>query len=362
MQIAVVGAGSWGTALAKRLCLQHPTLLYGRNPAAMAQMRQSRCNDRYLPGCALPSALQFSAELKAVKAHIQHAFDDPEQSALIVLAVPVQAFRETLEQLIQVLDFNTQHRWPNNLGLIWVCKGFEAETQALPHQIVDTLWAARGLQMADITAMPYGVLSGPSFAREVADDQPCALTLASPHAGLRALGMQAFHGAKLRIYTSEDMLGVEIAAAVKNVIAIACGVSDGLGLGLNARAALITRGLAEISRLGMALGARADTFVGLSGLGDLVLTATGDLSRNRRVGLALAEGKTLDLILQELGQVAEGVRCACATAALAAEHDVEMPITQAVCAMLFEGLSPVQAVDLLTARDPRPEGIFAFAS
>lgn len=203
--------------------------------------------------------------------------------------------------------------------------------------------------------LPYGVLSGPSFAREVAKDQPCALTIASPHAGLRALGLEALHSGSLRIYASDDMLGVEVAAAVKNVIAIACGVSDGLGLGLNARAALITRGLAEITRLGVALGARADTFVGLSGLGDLVLTATGDLSRNRRVGLGLSAGRQLNDILNELGQVAEGVRCACATAALATAHGVDMPITRAVCAVLFEGLPPQTAVEHLIAREPRHE-------
>lgn len=353
MRLTVIGAGSWGTALAARFAERHDTLLYGRDAGLMAALRQTGENSRYLPGIQLPEALSFSAALSEALEHVLPA-DNASAPALLLLAVPVSALESTLRALLSARP--AWANWPANLNLIWVCKGFEADSGRLPHRIVDACLNAGAAASA---ALPYGVLSGPSFAREVARDQPCALTIASPHAGVRALGLEALHSGSLRIYASNDMLGVEVAAAVKNVIAIACGVSDGLGLGLNARAALITRGLAEITRLGVAMGACADTFVGLSGLGDLVLTATGDLSRNRRVGLGLAAGQRLDDILSELGQVAEGVRCACATAALASAHGVDMPITQAVCAVLFEGLAPRTAVDHLIAREPRHESPLA---
>jgi glycerol-3-phosphate dehydrogenase (NAD(P)+) len=235
------------------------------------------------------------------------------------------------------------HQVPN---IVWLCKGFEEKTQLLPHQIVHEVLG---------TGIPLGALSGPSFAQEVARGLPCALTIASDTPALRECVVNAVHGPTLRVYSSDDLTGVEVGGAVKNILAIATGVVDGMGLGMNARAALITRGLAEITRLGIALGGRSETFMGLAGVGDLILTCTGDLSRNRQVGLGLAQGKTLDSIVAELGHVAEGVRCAQAVRALALDYGVDMPITNAVAAVLFDGDSPRDMVERLLARDPRDE-------
>jgi glycerol-3-phosphate dehydrogenase (NAD(P)+) len=229
--------------------------------------------------------------------------------------------------------------------VLWLCKGFQAGSGRLGHEIAQALDRPRS-----------GVLSGPSFALEVARGQPTALVAASRDAAVAALGVAAFHADALRVYTSTDPMGVEVGGAVKNVLAIATGIADGLGLGLNARAALITRGLAEMARLGQALGARTDTFMGLSGLGDLVLTATGDLSRNRRVGLLLAEGRALADILTSLGHVAEGVATAPVVLARAQQAGVEMPITQAVVGVLQGRLAAADAVRALLSRDARPEG------
>jgi glycerol-3-phosphate dehydrogenase (NAD(P)+) len=230
--------------------------------------------------------------------------------------------------------------------IVWLCKGFEAESQLLPHQVVAAELPAHGSN---------GVLSGPSFAREVGRGLPVALTIASASAACRERTVAAFHHGAMRIYTGDDIVGVEVGGAVKNVLAIATGIADGLGLGLNARAALITRGLAEMSRLGVTLGGRAETFTGLTGLGDLILTATGDLSRNRTVGVQLAGGRSLADILGGLGHVAEGVRCAQAVLAIARAHAIEMPITQAVCAVLFDGVAPRDAVSALLRRDSKAE-------
>jgi glycerol-3-phosphate dehydrogenase (NAD(P)+) len=230
--------------------------------------------------------------------------------------------------------------------VVWLCKGFEADSQLLPHQVVAAELPGHGSN---------GVLSGPSFAREVGQKLPVALTVASASATCRERTVEAFHHGAMRIYTGDDIVGVEVGGAVKNVLAIATGIADGLGLGLNARAALITRGLAEMSRLGVTLGGRAETFTGLTGLGDLILTATGDLSRNRTVGMQLASGRTLDDILGALGHVAEGVRCAQAVLAIARAHAIDMPITQAVCAVLFDGVAPRDAVSALLRRDSKAE-------
>ena len=229
---------------------------------------------------------------------------------------------------------------------IWACKGFEQASGKLPHQVAAEVLGKRAA---------CGALSGPSFALEVAQGRPTALTLASEDAGFARRWARELHQPTLRVYFSTDLTGVEISGAVKNIMAIAAGISDGLGLGLNARAALITRGLAELTRLGVALGGRAETFMGLAGAGDLILTCTGDLSRNRRVGLLLAKGASLEAILKELGHVAEGVASARAVEALAAEKRVDMPITRAVCAVLFRGTPPRDAVQELLARDPREE-------
>lgn len=339
LRVAVIGAGSWGTALAA-LASQHcPTLLWARNADTAAAMTATRQNARYLPGISLPPALGFTASLDDVRNHLAQG-----NPGLVILGVPVAGLAQACVQVAEHLVAPGV----NLAGMVWTCKGVDADTGLLPHQMV-------AQALAPYPPLPTGVLSGPSFAREVAMGLPVALTIASDSDSLREHVTTALHGDSARIYGSQDVIGVETGGALKNVMAIACGVSDGLGLGTNARAALITRGLAEMTRLGVALGARADTFAGLTGLGDLVLTATGDLSRNRRVGLELGRGRALDNILQETPHIAEGVRCARAALALARQHGVEMPITEAVCAVLFEGQPAAAAVASLLAREPRAE-------
>lgn len=332
MKVAVLGAGAWGTALAAHLAARHDTLLWARESSLVEELAARHENAPYLPGVALPVALRYEAGLAAALEHC--AADD----ALCVIATPVAGLR-ALSRALRELGRVPAH-------VVWVCKGFEAETQMLPHQVVASELAGH---------VSHGVLSGPSFAREVALGLPVALTIASASAACRDLTVSAFHHGAMRIYTGDDLIGVEVGGAVKNVLAIATGISDGLSLGLNARAALITRGLAEMSRLGVALGGRPDTFTGLTGLGDLILTATGDLSRNRTVGLQLAGGRSLADILGTLGHVAEGVRCAQAVLTLARAHGVDMPITEAVCGVLFDGIAPSAAVSALLRRDARAE-------
>jgi len=333
MKVAVLGAGAWGTALAAHLAPKHDTVLWARDAALVAELAARRENTHYLGGVALPGAVRYEANLAAALAH---AAGD---AALVVVATPVAGLRALCRAMRDEARCVPAH-------FVWVCKGFEADSQLLPHQVVATELAAHASN---------GVLSGPSFAREVAQGLPVALTVASASAACRERTLSAFHHGAMRIYTGDDVIGVEVGGAVKNVLAIATGIADGLALGMNARAALITRGLAEMSRLGAALGGRAETFTGLTGLGDLILTATGDLSRNRTVGLQLAQGRTLDDILGGLGHVAEGVRCAKAVLAIAREHGVDVPITQAVCAVLFDGVAPRDAVDALLRRDARAE-------
>jgi len=329
-KVAVLGAGAWGTAVAIALAQRHDVLLWGRNGAALQAMGQARENTAYLPGCPFPPGLQVAADVDAALAHVA------EPGSLLIAACPVAGLRPLLQQL-------QSQAIPN---VVWLCKGFEYDTGLLPHQIVRDV-------LGD--AVAGGALSGPSFAQEVAKGLPCALTIASDSAALRACVLEIVHGGNLRVYASEDLVGVEVGGAVKNILAIATGAADGLGLGLNARAALITRGLAEITRLGVALGGQVETFMGLTGMGDLILTCTGDLSRNRRVGLGLAKGKALDVIVQELGHVAEGVPCAKAVRELAARLGVDMPITNAVAGVLFDGDQPQAMVARLLARDPRFE-------
>jgi glycerol-3-phosphate dehydrogenase (NAD(P)+) len=330
MNITILGAGAWGTALAITLAARHNVLLWGRDEAAMRDAAARRENTVYFPGFALPVTLAISSDLDAAVAHVSGA------DGLLIVATSVAGMRPLLEQL-------RTRPVPN---LVWLCKGFEEETRLLPHQIV------RAVLGESVAA---GALSGPSFAQEVARGLPCALTIASSSPALCEHAVRAIHGGNIRVYSSDDVTGVEVGGAVKNVLAIATGVIDGLGLGLNARAALITRGLVEMSRLGTALGGRTETLMGLAGIGDLILTCTGDLSRNRRVGLALAQGKPLATIVAEIGHVAEGVRCAQAVRALAAEHGIEMPIAAAVAGVLFDGDSPKDMVVRLLARDPRGE-------
>ena len=329
-KITVLGAGAWGTALAMALAARHDVLLWGRHGAALSTMASARENAPYLPGFMLPPSLTVCADFDTALAHVA------SPDALLIAACPVAGLRPLLHQL-------KEHPIPN---IVWLCKGFENGTGLLPHQIMREV-------MGDMVAC--GALSGPSFAQEVARGLPCALTIASGSASLRACVVAAVHGGNIRVYSSVDLVGVEVGGAVKNVLAIATGMADGLGLGLNARAALITRGLAEITRLGSALGGQAETFMGLTGMGDLILTCTGDLSRNRRVGLGLAQGKPLDAVVAELGHVAEGVPCAKAVRALGQKLGIEMPITNAVAGVLFDGDAPQDMVLRLLARDPRGE-------
>jgi glycerol-3-phosphate dehydrogenase (NAD(P)+) len=332
--ITVLGAGAWGTAVAIALAARHDVLLWGRNPDQMAATEAARDNVTYLPGHPLPPALRVSADFEAALAHVGAA--PAGTTPLLIAACPVAGLRPLLEQL-------KGRPIPN---IVWLCKGFEYGTGLLPHQVVREV-------LGD--TVPGAALSGPSFAQEVARGLPCGLTVASSSAELRDRVVNLVHGGSVRVYACDDMVGVEVGGAVKNILAIATGAADGLGLGLNARAALITRGLAEITRLGTTLGAQASTFMGLTGMGDLILTCTGDLSRNRRVGLALAQGKPLDQIVRELGHVAEGVPCAKAVRELAARLGVDMPITNAVAGVLFDGNSVQDTVDRLLARDPRNE-------
>lgn len=330
MKVAILGAGAWGTALAIALADRHQVVLWGRDAAVLQDAAARRENTSYLPGFALPAGLSLTSDVDAAIAHVS----GPD--ALLIIATSVAGLRPLCTQL-------RSRDIPN---AVWLCKGLEESTRLLPHQVARELLG---------NALPLGVLSGPSFAQEVAGDLPCALTVASESAALRELVVQAVHGRHIRVYSTDDIVGVEVGGAVKNILAIATGVVDGMGLGLNARAALITRGLAEITRLGVALGGRTETFMGLTGVGDLILTCTGDLSRNRKVGLGLAQGKKLDLIVAELGHVAEGVRCAQAVCALAQERGVDMPIANAVAAVLFDGDDPREMVSRLLSRDPRDE-------
>ncbi|WP_432240428.1 NAD(P)H-dependent glycerol-3-phosphate dehydrogenase [Herbaspirillum robiniae] len=334
MKITILGAGAWGTALAIPLARKHDVILWGRNAEAMQQASQQRENQLYLPGFPLPAELTVSADFEAA---VRHVCADPGDS-LLIAASSVSGLRDLAGHL-------KAYPIPN---LVWLCKGLEEGTRLLPHQIVQQVLGAE---------LPAGALSGPSFAQEVARGLPCALTIAGADATLCERVVAAVHGNNIRIYSSDDLVGVEIGGAVKNILAIATGVADGLQLGLNARAALITRGLAEITRLGVALGGRPETFMGLSGVGDLILTCTGDLSRNRRVGLGLAKNKKLDDIVAELGHVAEGVRCAKAVRELAQEKGIDMPITDAVAAALFEGVTVQEMVSRLLSRDPREETV-----
>jgi glycerol-3-phosphate dehydrogenase (NAD(P)+) len=333
MKIAVLGAGAWGTALAFSASARHDVMLWARDATQAEVVQRTRSNVRYLPDVALPRTLHITADRAQAAAHAA--------GGLTVIATPMSGLREQLQAL------------PDARAALWLCKGFEAGAGALAHEV------ARDVR----PQAAAGVLSGPSFAAEVGRGQPTALVVASDNLALQAAAVEAFHTDSLRIYTSSDVVGVEVGGAVKNVLAIAVGILDGMASqaapgapGLNARAALITRGLAEMTRLGVALGARADTFMGLSGLGDLVLTATGDLSRNRRVGLLLAAGRQLPDILAEIGHVAEGVHSAALVLARAKALRVDMPIIEAMGAVLAGELSPPAALQLLMSREARAEG------
>ncbi|CAN7604982.1 NAD(P)-dependent glycerol-3-phosphate dehydrogenase [Variovorax sp. LjRoot130] len=331
MKICVLGAGAWGTALAVNAAGRHPVTLWARDAAQAEAMSAARENQRYLPGIALPPSLTIRAG---------DALAALEGADLAIVATPMAALRE---QLVLLRDA----AYP----VAWLCKGVEP-ARADPGAVGLLGHEIQAVVAPDLMA---GVLSGPSFAQEVAQGRPTALVAASLHTQLRDALVAAFHGPTLRVYANDDIVGVEVGGAVKNVLAIATGLADGLALGLNARAALITRGLAEMTRLGVALGARADTFMGLSGLGDLVLTATGDLSRNRKVGLLLAQGRTLAQAVDSLGHVAEGVYCARTVVQRARHLGVEMPIADSVVALLDGRVRPAEAVAELMGREPGVE-------
>lgn len=327
--IAVVGAGAWGTALAVQLARNDRDVrLWGRDGARMERMARERRNARYLPDTALPANV---APLTSLDAALGGASD-------VVVAVPSHAFRDTLGAVAAAAT--------QPLRLVWATKGLEPGSRKLLHEV-----AAEVLGKA----VPVAVLSGPSFAREVGLELPTAITAASTDAAFATALVDAFHSEHFRVYTSNDVVGVEIGGAAKNVIAIAAGIADGLHFGANARAGLVTRGLAEIMRLGAALGARPETLMGLAGLGDLVLTCTDDLSRNRRFGLALAAGKTTDAALAKIGQAVEGLGAAGAIHQIANERGVEMPITEQVYRVLCEALPPRDAVETLLNRVPKSE-------
>ena len=331
MHITLIGAGAWGTAMALAAARHtggHAVTLHARDAAHAAALLTQRQNARYLPGIDLPGSLQISS------APLASLLMSSRDCNLWVIATPMAGLRDALTALSEV-----------SAPVAWLCKGLESGTGWMPHEV----------QAQVAPHLMAGALSGPSFALEVARQQPTALVAASAHASVRDALVQAFHGPALRVYANNDIVGVEVGGAVKNVLAIATGLCDGLGLGLNARAALITRGLAEMTRLGQALGAQSDTFMGLSGLGDLVLTATGDLSRNRKVGLLLAQGQTLDQAVTSLGHVAEGVYSARTVLQRARAVGVDMPITDAVVALLDRRLSAREAVQALMGRDPKGE-------
>ncbi len=331
MNLTVLGAGAWGTALAISAARHNPqVLLWARDAAQASEMQAARRNVRYLPDTPFPDALRVTHDLNEA---VSHSRAQGAHGGLVIIGTPMAA----LDGMLRAL--------PDDVAALWLCKGFEKGTGRLGHEIA----------MALRPHARCGVLSGPSFAHEVALNQPTALVAASFDTTLGDQAVSAFHSDTLRVYTSADPIGVEVGGAVKNVLAIATGIADGMNLGLNARAALITRGLAEMTRLGVALGAQPDTFMGLSGLGDLVLTATGSLSRNRTVGLKLAEGLPLARILTELGHVAEGVYSAATVLQRAKALDVAMPITEAVVAVLDGRITPAKAVEALMSREAKAE-------
>lgn len=326
---AVYGAGSWGTALALQLARNgHMVILWDIDAAHIQALQQQRENQRYLPGIALPDNINCEADLACVvKAATQH-----------LLVVPSHGFRDLLQRMQAYLEADA--------AIFWATKGLELQSGKLLHEV---------LQETLPTHAQYGLVSGPTFAAEVAKGLPTAMTAAATDPNLAQQLAQAFHGAHYRVYTSTDIIGVELGGAVKNVLAIAAGVSDGLGFGANARAALITRGLAEIIRLGSHLGAQQETLMGLAGMGDLVLTCTDDQSRNRRLGLALGAGQTRDTAIAAIGQAVEGAKSAQSIGVLAERAGVEMPICQQVHQILYANVPPRQAFQALIARDLKAE-------
>lgn len=325
-KIAILGAGSWGTAVAIHLAKQgNQVMLWGHNPQHVQTMIDQRSNQHYLPSIAFPNSLMPVNELSLCL----------KEAELLIIAVPSHAFASLLEQLNK----------PSQ-GLAWLTKGVDPISHELLSDLVIKKWGH---------SYPLAVISGPSFAKEVAQFMPTALTLAANDLVYQKTIQELLHQGNMRVYLSNDLIGIQLCGAVKNVLAIACGISDGLGYGANAKAALITRGLAEMRRLGIRMGAREDTFMGLAGLGDLVLTCTDNQSRNRRFGLYLGQGVNILSAEQQIGQVVEGKYNASQVCILAKQHQVEMPICSQVNELLQEKISPQQAVMNLMSRTPREE-------
>jgi glycerol-3-phosphate dehydrogenase (NAD(P)+) len=327
--IAVLGAGSWGTALALQFARSgRPVRLWGRDRAQLEAMAAARANERYLPGSKFPDNIAIEAELDKC---LSGAHD-------VLIAVPSHGLRDILNRIAPLLDENAR--------VCWATKGFELDTGKLPHQVaLEILGDSR----------PLAVLSGPTFATEVGRGLPTAMTIAANDPAFAGELASTLSGDNFRAYTSQDMIGVEVGGAVKNVLAIGAGLSDGLGFGANTRIALINRGLVEMTRLGVALGANQETFMGLAGMGDLVLTCTDDQSRNRRMGLLLAAGKSLEEAQEEIQQVVEGVLAAKAVRKVAEDKYVVMPICEEIYRILYEGVSPREAVSALMGLALKPE-------
>jgi len=327
--IAVLGAGSWGTALALQIDRSGSRgILWGRDRQQLEQIRASARNHRYLPAIDLPKSIAIETDILLAVEAADH----------VLLVTPSSAFAEIIRAFRDVLS--------SRQGVAWGCKGFEPGSGRLLHQV-----AAKLLPVST----PLAVVTGPSFASEVAMDMPTAVTVAGPDDGFTRQMATALHGGHFRAYTSHDMVGAELGGAVKNVLAIATGICDGMALGNNARAALITRGLAEMMRLGNALGARSETLMGLAGAGDLILTCTGDLSRNRQLGLLLGKGKALAQAIAEIGQVVEGVNSAVEVKRLAEQHQISMPISAQVYGIIQKGWHPEEGVARLLAREQTSE-------
>jgi glycerol-3-phosphate dehydrogenase (NAD(P)+) len=329
LTIAVLGAGSWGTALAAQLARNgHATTLWGRDAGQVEAMASSHCNTRYLPGIELPSQLTFSSEIESCI----------RSAELILAVVPSHAFPELLAAI--------SPHCSNARGVAWATKGFELGSGRFLHEVAAGALPAR---------MPLAVVTGPSFAKEVAQGLPTAVTVHSEEGGFARLVAESLHGSNFRAYTGSDMLGAELGGAMKNVLAVATGIADGMQLGLNARAGLITRGLNEMLRLNAALGGRTETLMGLAGLGDLVLTCTGDLSRNRRLGLALGRGESLDQAVKAIGQAVESIQTADEVMRLAARAGLELPISSLVTRVLHQEITPQEGLRLLLSREQKPE-------
>jgi glycerol-3-phosphate dehydrogenase (NAD(P)+) len=339
MRIAVLGAGAWGTALAIAFSRKHHVTLWGRDAALMQETAASRINARYLPEIQIPESVALTANFEA-------ALEGADLALVVTATAGLADIVTRIVDTTSATAAGSEQGDGNAVPIVWACKGFDRQSGRLPHETVAQQVGA---------GVRYGVLSGPSFADEVARGLPCALTLAANDFAFAKSLAAELNGQPLRVYSSADLIGVELGGALKNVMAIAAGMCDGMQLGLNARAALITRGLAEMVRLGVAMGGKPETFMGLTGVGDLILTATGNLSRNRKVGMLLAEGLGLPQILAELGHVAEGVNSAATALQLAQQYAVPMPITEAVNAVLFHNANPRDAVKGLLAREARTE-------